>query len=417
MDESGNSQIAFGLPVVTIVTSECNWATLGSVSADLVALLEFRERNGFTAPWCSMAFPVTRLRRLRQTDHLRNLVRETRLTPEAFVYPMFICPGEGVRKPVGSMPGVFNLSVDEAVKEAREVRALGIPAVILFGLPEKKDEVATGAWAEDGIVQQAARAMKREVPGLVLLGDVCLCEYMSHGHCGIVRNTPSPQSLGAAASVMSGATAEDKKKAIDHAAAAITARLAEAQFEIDNDASLELLARTSVSLAKAGIDIIAPSDMMDGRVGAIRHALDEAGYIHTPILSYAAKFASGFYGPFREAADSAPQFGDRRSYQMDGANVREAMREIELDIEEGADMIMVKPAMPYLDVIAAARHRFDVPLAAYQVSGEYAMIEAAARNGWIERERVMMESLLSIRRAGASIILTYYAKDAARLLA
>jgi porphobilinogen synthase len=420
MDESGNSQIAFGLPVVTIVTSECNWATLGSVSADLVALLEFRERNGFTAPWCSMAFPVTRLRRLRQTDQLRNLVRETRLTPEAFVYPMFICPGEGVRKPVGSMPGVFNLSVDEAVKEAREVRALGIPAVILFGLPEKKDEVATGAWAEDGIVQQAARAMKREVPGLVLLGDVCLCEYMSHGHCGIVRNTPSPQSLGAAASamrVMSGATAADKKKAIDHAAAAITARLAEAQFEIDNDASLELLARTSVSLAKAGIDIIAPSDMMDGRVGAIRHALDEASYIHTPILSYAAKFASGFYGPFREAADSAPQFGDRRSYQMDGANVREAMREIELDIEEGADMIMVKPAMPYLDVIAAARHRFDVPLAAYQVSGEYAMIEAAARNGWIERERVMMESLLSIRRAGASIILTYYAKDAARLLA
>ena len=280
------------------------------------------------------------------------------------------------------MPGVFNLSVDEAVKEARDVYRLGIPAVMLFGLPETKDEAATGAWEQNGIVQQTARAMKRDVPGLILMGDVCLCEYMSHGHCGIVRKTPGANS----------------------------------EYEILNDPTLELLARTSVSLAKAGIDIIAPSDMMDGRIGAIRHALDEAGFINTPILSYAAKFASGFYGPFREAADSAPQFGDRRSYQMDGANLREALREIELDIEEGADMVMVKPAMPYLDVIAAARDRFDVPLAAYQVSGEYAMIEAAARNGWIERDRVMMESLTSIRRAGASIILTYFAKDAARLL-
>jgi porphobilinogen synthase len=269
-----------------------------------------------------------------------------------------------------------------------------VPSVILFGLPDKKDEVATGAWAENGIVQQAARAMKREVPGLILMGDVCLCEYMSHGHCGIVK--AAPQSLGAA-------VAAPPAAAID--------------YEIVNDASLELLARTSVSLTKAGIDIIAPSDMMDGRVAAIRRALDDAGFINTPILSYAAKFASGFYGPFREAADSAPQFGDRRSYQMDGANLREAMREIAADIEEGADMIMVKPAMPYLDVIAAARDRFDLPLAAYQVSGEYAMIEAAAQNGWIERDRVMMESLLSIRRAGASIILTYYAKDAAKLLA
>ena len=342
-----------------------------------------------------MAFPVTRLRRLRRTAELRNLVCETRLTPDAFVYPMFVCPGEGVRKAVGSMPGVFNLSVDEAVKDAQEAHALGVPAVILFGLPDKKDEVATGAWADDGIVQQAARAMKREVPGLILMGDVCLCEYMSHGHCGIVK--AAPQSLGAAVAVPPSAAATD-------------------DYEIVNDASLELLARTSVSLAKAGIDIIAPSDMMDGRVGAIRKALDEADFINTPILSYAAKFASGFYGPFREAADSAPQFGDRRSYQMDGANVREAMREIEADIEEGADMIMVKPALPYLDVIAAARERFELPLAAYQVSGEYAMIEAAARNGWIERDRVMMESLVSIRRAGASIILTYYAKDAAKLL-
>ena len=341
-----------------------------------------------------MTFPVTRLRRLRRTAELRQLVSETRLTPDSFVYPMFVCPGEGVRKEVRSMPGVFNLSLDEAVKEAEQVQRLGVPSIILFGLPDKKDEVATGAWHENGIVQQAARAIKREVPQLILMGDVCLCEYMSHGHCGIVK--AAPQSLGAAVAVPP-ATVTD--------------------YEIVNDASLELLARTSVSLAKAGIDIIAPSDMMDGRVAAIRKALDQAGLSNTPILSYAAKFASGFYGPFREAADSAPQFGDRRSYQMDGANIREAMREIAADIEEGADMIMVKPAMPYLDVIAAARERFELPLAAYQVSGEYAMIEAAARNGWIERERVMIESLLSIRRAGASIILTYYAKDAARLLA
>jgi porphobilinogen synthase len=375
-----------------------------------------------------MAFPTTRLRRLRRTGELRNLVRETRLTPDAFVYPMFVCPGEGVRKAVRSMPGVFNLSVDEAVKEAQEVHSLGVPSVILFGLPDKKDEVATGAWADDGIVQQAARAMKREVPGLILMGDVCLCEYMSHGHCGIVKSTFTPKSLGAA--VMDAVkpsqrvlavknlavkNKEEKEKVIK-AAASATARAIQSRFEIDNDSSLELLARTSVSLAKAGIDIIAPSDMMDGRVAAIRKALDAADLINTPILSYAAKFASGYYGPFREAADSAPQFGDRRSYQMDGANLREAMREIEADIEEGADMIMVKPALPYLDVIAAARARFDLPLAAYQVSGEYAMIEAAAQNGWIERDRVMMESLVSIRRAGASIILTYYAKEAARLL-
>src|SRR5450432_1494939 len=340
-----------------------------------------------------MAFPTDRPRRLRRNEAMRSFVRETRLSPEGFVYPLFVCPGEGVRKAIGSMPGVFNFSIDEAVKECAEVKSLGIPSVILFGLPEKKDEVATGAWADDGIVQKAARAIKSEVRDVVVMGDVCLCEYMSHGHCGIVK--AGPQSLGAAAAAPPATT----------------------DYEIVNDASLELLARTSVSLARAGVDIIAPSDMMDGRVGAIRAALDEASFENTPILSYAAKFASGFYGPFREAADSAPQFGDRLSYQMDPANLREAMREIELDIEEGADMIMVKPAMPYLDVIAAARERFDVPLAAYQVSGEYAMIEAAARNNWIDRDRVMMESLISIRRAGASIILTYYAKDAARLLA
>ncbi len=372
-----------------------------------------------------MAFPDTRLRRLRRTGQLRNLVRETRLTPDAFVYPMFVCPGEGVRKEVRSMPGVFNLSVDEAIKEAREVYGLGVPSVILFGLPDTKDDVATGAWADDGIVQQAARAIKSEVPDLILMGDVCLCEYMSHGHCGIVKSASTPMSLGAAArdalqhsgrGKVPARNQEEKLQVIDELAS-IVAHAVESNFEIDNDASLELLARTAVSQTQAGIDIIAPSDMMDGRVAAIRRALDNASFINTPILSYAAKFASGFYGPFREAADSAPQFGDRRSYQMDGANLREAMREIEADIEEGADMIMVKPAMPYLDVIAAARERFDLPLAAYQVSGEYAMIEAAARNGWIERDRVMMESLLSIRRAGASIILTYHAKDAAKLLA
>src|SRR6266849_6371341 len=262
-----------------------------------------------------MVFPVTRLRRLRRTAELRNLVRETRLTPDAFVYPMFVCPGEGVRKEVRSMPGVFNLSEDEAVKEAEEAQSLGVPALIQFGLPEKKDEVATGAWEEDGIVQRAARAIKREIPELLLIGDVCLCEYMSHGHCGVVKPS-SPRPLGAAIA---------------------TPPVAGIEYEILNDATLELLARTSVSLTRAGIDIIAPSDMMDGRVAAIRKALDEAGFENTPILSYAAKFASAFYGPFREAADSTPAFGDRRSYQMDGANAREAMREAELDYAEGAD--------------------------------------------------------------------------------
>ncbi len=367
-----------------------------------------------------MAFPVTRLRRMRRTEPLRSLVRETHLAPESFVYPMFVCPGEGVRKEVRSMPGVFNLSVDQAVKEAREAHSLGVPSIILFGLPEKKDEVATGAWADDGIVQQAARAIKRELPDLVIMGDVCLCEYMSHGHCGIVRESAAPagnlidEEIAAFQTSYAGKAVAVSMKAAKPAAA--RKAHAQADYEIVNDPTLELLARTSVSLNRAGVDIIAPSDMMDGRVAAIRKALDDAGFINTPILSYAAKFASGFYGPFREAADSTPQFGDRRSYQMDPANLREAMREIELDLEEGADMIMVKPALPYLDVIAAARERFDVPLAAYQVSGEYAMIEAAARNNWIDRDRVMMESLTSIRRAGAQIILTYFAKDAARLL-
>jgi porphobilinogen synthase len=328
-----------------------------------------------------MNFPVTRMRRMRRTDALRALVRETRLHPGALVYPLFFCPGEGVRKEIGSMPGVFNLSVDEALKEAEACADLGLGGLLLFGIPPDKDEQATGAWAEDGIVQQGLRALKanRKLDPLVVIADVCLCEYTSHGHCGIVKGAGQ-------------------------------------QFEVDNDSSLDLLAKTAVSLAKAGADVVAPSDMMDGRVQAIRSALDGQGLEQTPILSYAAKFASAFYGPFREAADSAPQFGDRRSYQMDGANVREAMREIDLDLAEGADMILMKPAMPYLDVIRAAREQFEVPLGAYQVSGEYAMLHAAFERNWLERERAMMESLLSIRRAGADFIVTYFAKDAAKLL-
>jgi porphobilinogen synthase len=321
------------------------------------------------------------MRRMRRSEPLRALVRETVLEPGDLIYPLFICPGKSVRNPIGSMPGVFNLSVDEAVREAEEAALLGIGGLLLFGLPETKDEQGTGAWEPDGIVQQALRALKQSPAAkkLVLIADVCLCEYTSHGHCGVV--------------VKSGDA-----------------------FDVDNDPTLELLARTAVSQAKAGADVVAPSDMMDGRVGAIREALDAAGLAQTPILSYASKFASAFYGPFREAADSAPQFGDRRSYQMDGANLREAMREIDLDIEEGADMILMKPAMPYLDVMRAARERVDVPIGAYQVSGEYSMLHAAFQKGWLDQNRAMMESLVGIRRAGADFIVTYFAKDAAKLL-
>jgi len=326
-----------------------------------------------------MEFPVTRLRRLRRTEAMRSLVREVHLRPEAFIYPLFICPGEGIRREIGSMPGVFNLSVDEAMKEVEEASSLGLGGLLLFGLPAVKDEEASGAWAEDGIVQQALRAFKPAAKNLLLIADVCLCEYTSHGHCGIVSKN-----------------GED--------------------YEIQNDPSLNLIARTAVSLAAAGADIVAPSDMMDGRVGAIRDHLDDAGLEQVPILSYAAKVASAFYGPFREAADSAPQFGDRRTYQMDGANLREAMREIDQDIAEGADMILMKPAMPYLDVLRAARERLDVPIGAYQVSGEYAMLQAAFAKGWLDRDRAILESLISIRRAGADFTVTYFAKEAARLL-
>jgi porphobilinogen synthase len=326
-----------------------------------------------------MEFPVTRMRRLRRTEAMRSLVREVHLRPGNLIYPLFICPGEGIRREVSSMPGVYNLSIDEALKEVQEAAELGLAGLLLFGLPAIKDEEASGAWGADGIVQQALRALKPAAEKLVLIADVCLCEYTSHGHCGVVRKNGE-------------------------------------EYEIENDASLSLIARTAVSLAKAGADIVAPSDMMDGRVGAIRDHLDDAGHDQVPILSYAAKVASAFYGPFREAAGSAPQFGDRRTYQMDGANVREAMREIDQDIAEGADMILMKPAMPYLDVLRAARERLDVPIGAYQVSGEYAMLQAAFDKGWLERERTMMESLVSIRRAGADFTVTYFAKEAARLL-
>jgi porphobilinogen synthase len=329
-----------------------------------------------------MPFPETRLRRLRRTESLRALVRETTLDPGDLIYPLFICPGEGVRNPISSMPGVFNLSVDQALREAEDAASLGISGLLLFGLPDSKDEKATGAWDDNGIVQRALRALKQSSSAkkLVLMADVCLCEYTSHGHCGVVLQSGD-------------------------------------NYEIENDPSLELLAKTAASLARAGADIVAPSDMMDGRVAAIRCALDADGNTNTPILSYASKFASAFYGPFREAADSAPQFGDRRSYQMDGANLREAMREIELDLAEGADMILMKPAMPYLDVVHAARERFGVPMGAYQVSGEYSMLHAAFEKGWLERDRAMLESLVGIRRAGADFIVTYFAKDAAKLLA
>ncbi len=333
-----------------------------------------------------MNFPATRLRRLRSTPAMRSLVRETHLHPGALIYPLFICEGEGIRREVSSMPGVFNLSVDEAVKEAEACAALGLGGLLLFGLPSTKDEQGTGAWIADGIVQRSLRALKQTAAAnsLVLIADVCLCEYTSHGHCGIVTQTGSAQHPD--------------------------------NYIIENDTTLALLAKTASSLAAAGADIIAPSDMMDGRVAAIRFALDTGGRINTPILSYASKFASAFYGPFREAAGSAPQFGDRRTYQMDGANRREAMREIAQDLAEGADMILMKPAMPYLDIIRDARERFDVPLGAYQVSGEYAMLQAAFQRNWLEPERAMLESLLSIRRAGADFIVSYFAKDAAPLL-
>jgi porphobilinogen synthase len=323
-----------------------------------------------------MPFPTHRLRRLRINESMRNLVRETHLSPAQFVLPLFVCPGEGIKREISSMPDNYQMSIDEIVKECEVVEALGIGGVILFGLPETKDEMATGAYDESGIVQRAIRAIKREIPGLLVMTDVCNCEYTSHGHCGYIKDG-----------------------------------------DVDNDTTLQWLAKSALSHARAGADVVAPSDMMDGRVWAIRQALDANGFERIPILSYAAKFASVFYGPFREAAESAPQFGDRRSYQMDPANGREAMHEMELDLEEGADMLMVKPAMPYLDLIRQAKDRFPVPLGAYQVSGEFSMIVAAARNGWLDLDRAMLESLTSIRRAGADFILTYFAKDAARALA
>jgi porphobilinogen synthase len=318
---------------------------------------------------------VHRPRRLRRSQNLRAFVQETRLAPEDFILPLFSCPGENVRREVSSMPGVYNLSVDETVREATNAYEAGVRGVILFGLPEAKDETASGAYAEKGIVQQAIRAIKRAVPDMIVIADTCLCEYTSHGHCGVVR-----------------------------------------QNEVLNDESLELLARTALSQARAGADIVAPSAMMDGQVSAIREALDGGGFEDIAIMSYAVKYASAFYGPFREAAASAPAFGDRRAYQMDAANAREALREAELDYSEGADILMVKPATAYLDILKQVHDRFDLPLAAYHVSGEYAMIKAAAERGWIDERRVMLETLTSIKRAGADIIITYYAQEAVRAL-
>ena len=322
-----------------------------------------------------MADMIHRPRRLRSSDAIRSLVRETRLAPENFVLPLFVCPGNGVRREIASMPGVYNLSIDETTKDVAAAYDLGVRSIMLFGLPESKDPQASGAYAEDGIVQRTIRAVRQSTPEMIIMADTCLCEYTSHGHCGVVRG-----------------------------------------HEVINDESLELLARTALSQATAGADIVAPSAMMDGQVGAIREMLDNAGFENTAILSYAVKYASGFYGPFREAAQSAPEFGDRRAYQMDPPNAREAMREAELDYSEGADMLMVKPATVYLDVLRMVRDRFDVPLAAYHVSGEYALIKAAAQRGWIDEQRVMMETLTSIKRAGADIILTYYAREAIQVL-
>ncbi len=320
-------------------------------------------------------FPIHRPRRLRKNDVIRRMVRETSLSPDDLIYPLFVTSGKGIKREVSSMPGCFQESIDEVVKTAKEVYSLGIPAVILFGIPEHKDELGSGAYDDEGVVQRAIRDIKDKVPELYVITDVCLCEYTSHGHCGIVE-----------------------------------------QGDVDNDRTLDLLAREAVSHARAGADMVAPSDMMDGRVKAIRAALDDEGFENIPIMSYAAKYASAFYGPFREAAESTPQFGDRRSYQMDPANRREAVREVALDIEEGADIVMVKPALSYLDIISDIKYNFDVPVAAYNVSGEYSLVKAAARLGWVDEQRIMMEILTSIKRAGADLILTYFAKEAAKIL-
>jgi len=322
-----------------------------------------------------MTFPASRPRRLRSSPALRSLVRETRLSPKDFVLPLFVRPGKGERRPIASMPGHFQHSVDEAAKTARAASRAGLPAVILFGIPERKDARASGTWAKGGIVQRAARAVKDAAPGLLVITDLCFCEYTDHGHCGVVRGG-----------------------------------------DVDNDATLKLAAKTAVSQAAAGADVVAPSGMMDGQVGAIRAALDRSGFQNTPILAYAVKYASAFYGPFREAAESPPRFGDRASYQMDPANAAEALREAALDVEEGADMLMVKPALPYLDVLASVKSRFALPTAAYNVSGEFAMVKAAAKNGWLDERRTVLEVLTSIKRAGADFIVTYHALEAARWL-
>ena len=346
-----------------------------------------------------MRFPIYRSRRLRQNPQLRALVRETELSVGDLVAPLFVREGSRLRKPISSMPGQFQLSVDELVKESERAAKLGVPAVILFGIPDKKDDKASGAYAANGIVPKAVRALKKELPNLIVICDVCLCEYMSHGHCGVIRKSPKLSGAGVP-------PANKSPKIVS----------ATSQYIIDNDASLGLLAKSSVAYAAAGADIIAPSDMMDGRVAAIRAALDETGFADTPIMSYAAKFASAYYGPFREAAESPPQFGDRRTYQMDYANAEEALREVALDIEEGADIVMVKPALGYQDLIWRVKEKFRYPVACYNVSGEYAMLKAAAQNGWLDERQAVLEMLTGFRRSGADIILTYWAQQAAKWL-
>lgn len=344
-----------------------------------------------------MNYPIVRLRRLRQSEAIRKMVRETTLAPEDFILPLFVCPGKNIRKPIRSLPGQFQLSIDQLVKEVKEAKKLGILSLILFGIPEKKDAVGSGAYAKDGIIQRAVKEIKTRVAEMIVITDLCFCEYTSHGHCGIIKSVHSPQSIVPSRETDKGRRTKDKGL-------------------LDNDATLELIAKTALSQAEAGADVIAPSGMMDGMVKTIRSALDANGFTEKIVLSYSAKYASAFYGPFREAAESLPQFGDRKSYQMDPANAREALREVALDIQEGADIVMVKPALGYLDIVSRVKEKFNVPVAAYNVSGEYAMVKAAAKNGWMDEQKIILEILTSIKRAGADLILTYHAKEAIPLL-
>jgi porphobilinogen synthase len=372
----------------------------------VLRLYAFTRKRIYVYEEVNMYFPVSRLRRTRQNDKLRKMVRETYLQAEKFIFPLFVVEGSKIKKEIAAMPGQYHFSLDMLIKEVEDVKKAGVPAVLLFGIPDKKDDIGSGAYDNKGIVQEAIRLIKKKVPEMMVITDVCLCEYTSHGHCGVIKSHQSPvtsHQLG------------DKKGKTKKILSTIDYRLSTG-FEVDNDASLELIAKTALSHAEAGADMVAPSDMMDGRIGAIRSTLDESGLNNIPVMSYSVKYASAFYGPFREAAHSTPQFGDRRSYQMDPPNSHEALREVMQDLDEGADIIMVKPALSYLDIIKKVKSDFDIPVAAYNVSGEYAMVKAAAMKGWIDEKKITLEILTSIRRAGADIIITYHAKDAAKWL-